>query len=250
MTRKISGILFDLGDTLLDFGKMDIPSLFEAGARQAWEQLQQWGQPVPSFGKYHRKQLWAIRWNYFLSRFTRREFNSMDLMRRLAKSAGQVLSEEQLDELSWLWYEPLSRTATLEDGLRDMLQRLADKGLKLGIVSNTFIPAQTLDRHLEQAGLIDLFPVRIYSCQVRYRKPDRRIFQMALDELELAGRETVFVGDSIKADIQGAKALGMITVLKDPIGAHKADKMPDYRVERVTDLEGVLSGFETAGEDR
>jgi putative hydrolase of the HAD superfamily len=244
MATRVEGILFDLGDTLLDFGKVDVTEVFEAGARLAHDYLQQEGFDLPSLAKYHRRQLWAIRWNYFKSRFTRREFNSLDLLGKLSAKMGHKLSEEQMLELAWRWYQPLSERASLEEGLGEMLSRLRDAGLSLGLVSNTFVPGQVLDRHLDQAGLLGKLPVRVYSCEVRYRKPHPSIFRIALDRARLAPGSTMFVGDSIKADIRGANDVGMISVLKDPDGRHAHDRShASHCIGKLTEVEDLLHQY-------
>jgi len=244
MAKRVKGILFDLGDTLVDFGKVDVPSLFEAGAKLAHEYLSGLGYPVPSLAKYHRQQLWAIRWSYFKSRLTGREFNALDLLGRLSAKLGHELSDEQIVELAWRWYEPLRRCATVEPGLREMLRRFRRDGVKLGVVSNTFVPAEVLDRHLDGEGLLDLLPVRVYSCDVRYRKPHPSIFRIAQQRLTLAAGEIIFVGDSPYADIGGANAAGMISVLKDPAGRHAAGLAgAKHRIERLAELAGVVGRY-------
>ena len=245
MARRIDGILFDLGDTLLDFGQVDILSLFEAGARLAYDYLRQIGHAVPTFAKYHRQQLWAVRWSYLKSRLTRREFNTLDLIGRLSQRMGHDLSGEQIAELAWLWYKPLSERATMEPGVRSLLQELLGRGLKLALVSNTFIPGQALDRHLDQQNLLDLLAVRVYSCDVTYRKPHPGIFQAALDRTGLAARNTMFVGDSLPADIVGAKRMGMVAVLKSrrPLPAKTAVR-PDHQIAHLSQLREVLQQYQ------
>ncbi len=242
MPRDVEGILFDLGDTLLDFGRVDVRGLFEDGARLAYQYLEELGQPVPSFSRFHRKQLWAIRWNYLKSRLTRREFNALDLIGVTSRRMGQQLTEEQTAELAWLWYEPLSDCATIEPDLPELLARWADDRLLLGVVSNTFVPGEVLDRHLERLGLLKYLPIRIYSCDVRYRKPNPNIFRLALDPSGLLAERVLFVGDSPRADIEGARRFGMRTVLKDPSGRFDdADVPADYRIRRLAELDSVLA---------
>ena len=244
MAKRIKGILFDLGDTLLNFGKVDIPGLFEGGARLAYEYLQQLGLDLPSFARFHRQQLWAIRWNYFKSRFTRREFNSLEVLGHLSRRMGHALTKEQTLELAWLWYEPLSRCATVEEGVGPMLEGLRACGMSLGIVSNTFVPGEVLDRHLAQAGLLEYLPVRVYSCDVSVRKPQAEIFRIALDRAGLAADETMFVGDSLVADVKGSKRLGMISVLKDPAGRYGDDAAAaDHHVGRLSELAAIVAEY-------
>ena len=248
MGRRIRGILFDLGDTLLDFGKIDVPKLFKAGAGLAYEYLRQLDQPLPSFGRYHRRQLWAIRWNYFKSRLTGREFNSLDLMARIAGTSGHELTGEQLIELAWRWYQPLGETATVEEGLPEMLAGLREAGLTLGLVSNTFVPAPVLDRHLQRERLLDWLPVRVYSCDVGYRKPLPEIFTEALGRAGLKADETMFVGDSVRADILGANRVGMVSVLKDPADRHADGRCPAcHRIQSVLQVRQVLQDYDVGG---
>jgi len=245
MEQKIKGILFDLGDTLLNFGRVDVRSLFEAGAQLAYRYLASLDQPLPSFEKFHRRQNWAIRWSYLKSRLTRREFNSLDVLGRLGVGMGHDLNVAQTAELAWLWYEPLSRCATVEDGARQMLVRFRDRGLTLGVVSNTFLPGEVLDRHLANEGMLDLLPVRVYSCDVRYRKPHRNIFQAALELANLPADRTIFVGDSLHADINGANRAGMISVLKDPADRHaNARIQPRHRIKRLVDLPSIVDRYD------
>jgi HAD superfamily hydrolase (TIGR01549 family) len=238
---NLQGILFDLGETLLDFGPVDTIDLFEQGARLAYHYLQELQLTLPPFAAYHRRQLRAIRWAYFKSLLTRREFNSVDIMDRTTQGMGRRLTREQIEELAWRWYQPLSRQATVEPGLPDVLDRFAGDGLKLGIVSNTFIPAAALDRHLAREGLLRFFPVRVYSCHARYRKPHPAIFRAALDAAGLSARGTMFVGDSPKADVYGAHRVGMITVLKDPTDTRKPyNAPPDYTIRSLSELPGIV----------
>jgi putative hydrolase of the HAD superfamily len=244
MVQRVKGVLFDLGDTLLDFAQLDVTSLFEAGARLTYDYLQTLGKSLPSFATYHSRQLRALRWNYFKSKLTRREFNSLDLLGRLATGMGHELTGDQTLELAWRWYEPLSRCATSEEGLEDLLRRLGEQGIKLGLVSNTFVPAEVLDRHLEQLGLLEMLPVRVYSCRVGYRKPHPGIFAIALRQAGLEAGQAMFVGDSPRADILGANRAGMISVLKDPAGRYDgASVKPHHRIQRLSELPDILAQY-------
>jgi len=238
----IQGILFDLGDTLLDFGPVDTIDLFEQGAKLTYAYLDERGVELPSFSDYHRRQLRAVRWAYAWSHIRRREFNSLDVIGKLAGRMGHDLSPADLDEVAWRWYEPLSRQAVVEEGVREMLQAFTDAGVTLGVISNTFIPGGVLDRHLRQVGLLQLLPVRIYSCDVRYRKPHPKIFRHALSQADLEAGRTLFVGDTPRADILGARRAGMIPVLKDPTGRYRANRIkPDYVIRSMTELTGVVA---------
>lgn len=247
MVRRINGILFDLGNTLLDFGDVDVPALFEQGAKLAYEYLEQLGQPLPAFKYYHRFQRMAVWWRYFVSHITKRDFNALDLIGHLSDRLGHDLTKEQMVELAWQWYKPVGQCATTEPGLRETMSRLRENGLKLGLVSNTFIPSEVLDRHLRNIDLIDLLPWRVYSCDFGLRKPHREIFGEALNLIELPARQVMFVGDSLHCDIHGANRMGMVSVLKDPLGRRRHWWIrARHRIRRIGELPGIIARYNAA----
>jgi HAD superfamily hydrolase (TIGR01509 family) len=244
MAHAIAGILLDLGETLLTFGQVNVPELFKEGSRLAYEHLRGLGHDLPPFERYHRRKLLAIRWAYVRIHATGRELDSLQLLRRMHRRLGVELSREEAVELAALWYEPLSRHAVVEPGAAGLLRDLRDRGIVLGIVSNTFVPAEVLDRHLQRVGLLDLLPVRVYSCQTVHRKPHRRIFQAALQRGRLAAAQTLFVGDRPWADIRGANRAGLISVLKDPHGRKRTwFWRPRHRIARLEELRGILDQY-------
>ena len=241
MAQQIRGIIFDLGDTLLDFGSVNVGAEFEKGTRLAYERLKEWGKSLPAFSTYHRRQFLTIRWQYLLTHLRGSDFNALDLIGRLSRRLGHNLTPAEALELAGLWYEPVSGCATTEPGLRELLVSLRDSGLKLGLLSNTFIPSEILDRHIEQEGLLDSLPVRVYSCDLPRRKPHGSAFTAVAEKMGLPPEELMFVGDSLKADIRGANRVGMVSVLKDPSGKKRHWRIkPDHRIRSMLELPNVL----------
>lgn len=78
---------------------------------------------------------------------------------------------------------------------------------KLGIVTNGYADSQ-LSR-LQASGLDRYFSTVVVSESVGYRKPAPEIFKIALDELQAYLSATLFVGDSIAHDYQGAVNAGL-----------------------------------------
>jgi putative hydrolase of the HAD superfamily len=214
MNNQIKAVLFDLGETLLDFGKVKVNRLFREGARLSYDYLKSSGQPVGNFEYYCWSNLIALRFRHFISNITKKDINSSALLRRIGTKKGIKLDAEQWRHFAWLWYEPLSKMATTEPKIKETLISLKGLGLKLGIVSNTFVNANSLEKHLSQLGLLDFFSVRMYSYQFDFRKPDIRIFKIAAERIGEAAQNILYVGDRIDMDIKPALKIGMRPVLK------------------------------------
>jgi putative hydrolase of the HAD superfamily len=93
-----------------------------------------------------------------------------------------------------------------ESVLRELRKRF-----ELGVVSNFAIP-ECVYKLLERYGLEKFFDVVIVSGAVNRRKPHQEIFRRALQELGVTAEKTVFVGDTVDADVLGPKAAGMRTI--------------------------------------
>ena len=104
----------------------------------------------------------------------------------------------------------------LYDDVEATLRALAGAGLKIGLISNTQRPLDEFAAHFE---LRDLFSAAVSSAQLGYLKPHPAIFEAALAAIGVPAASAVMVGDSVKADIEGARQIGMRAVLLRRSGA-------------------------------
>jgi putative hydrolase of the HAD superfamily len=236
----LRAVLFDLGDTLLDFEPMDTRAVFRRASRLTYDFMVARGVAMPDFNRYTRVYFRAVRWSYLWAKLRQREFNSLELLRTFHRKMDLPVDEPLLRELAWLWYEPITEQTRVEENLRATLAAIRSAGLRLGVISNTFVPGFVHDRHLEMEGLLEFLPVRIYSSEVGYRKPDKRIFQAALAQLDVTPSEVLFVGDLVKTDIVGARRMGMKTALKQPFANLRPHRIADHVVRRIADLALLL----------
>jgi putative hydrolase of the HAD superfamily len=212
--KKIKAVLFDLGETLLNFGKFSATRLFRQGARLSHDFLKSCGQPTGNFEYYCWRNLIALRIRHSISTITGNDFNSSALLRRIGTKKGISLDARQWQQFAWLWYEPLRRIAATEPNIKETLAALKKLGLKLGIVSNTFVNAHSLEKHLKQVGILEFFQTRVYSYEFDFRKPDVRIFKIAAERIGEAAESILYLGDRIDKDIKPALKIGMQPVLK------------------------------------
>jgi putative hydrolase of the HAD superfamily len=133
--------------------------------------------------------------------------------------------------LSDVLYATFTDPANYElfDDVEQTLDELEAAGLVLAIVSNFEV---WLEELLERLGVRDRFRVRVISGIEGIEKPDRRIFELALERLSLDPADAIYVGDNPEFDVTPARALGMGPVLID-----RRDRYPDTEATtRITDL--------------
>lgn len=92
---------------------------------------------------------------------------------------------------------------------RRVLSALSNLNFKMGIISNMILPGVLLERFLQSEGLRPLFNRVITSSETGYLKPHPRIFEFALDAIDCRPEEALYVGDTFRQDIVGARSVGM-----------------------------------------
>ncbi|CAN0925983.1 Haloacid dehalogenase-like hydrolase domain-containing protein 3 [Linum grandiflorum] len=91
-------------------------------------------------------------------------------------------------------------------GAYNTISLLRDAGVKVAVVSNFDTRLRKL---LKDLDISHLFDAVIVSSEVGYEKPDSKIYHAALDEVKVEPGRAVHVGDDLKADKDGANAIGM-----------------------------------------
>jgi HAD superfamily hydrolase (TIGR01549 family) len=251
MTSSIKAVLFDLGDTLWHFPSMPPLDVIRGETmRRVSKLVMSWGEEITDQRMFLARD---IRMEMEVE--TSRAFHgdSIDpgypeICQRVAARHGLKLTVEQGEELWEVWNlggQFLGRTL-FPDSL-ETLQWLADRGFRLGSVTNRGYGGPRFWEELRDLGLADLFEVVAASCDIGYMKPHPRIFEYALEAMSLAPEETAMVGDSLRADVEGARALGMMAIwrrppLDEPVEAAsdppemEGAVRPDYAIGSVAEI--------------
>ena len=129
----------------------------------------------------------------------------------------------------------------LDENTEKLLRILHGK-YKLGIISNFAIP-ECVHKLLKTHDLDKLFDAIVISGAVNKRKPSPEIFKCALKALGVSASETVLVGDTLDADIEGAKAVGMKAVYIERRIEKVEHVRPDQIIKSLSELPMVLEGF-------
>ena len=98
----------------------------------------------------------------------------------------------------------------LYEDVAPALRKLAARGIKLGLISNSHRCLASFQRHFELHGLI---AAALSSSEHGYMKPHPSIFESALTLVGAEAADSVMVGDSLPHDIEGARRVGMRGIL-------------------------------------
>ena len=199
----LEAVLFDWGDTLMRWAPE--PDLLRAGHAAGFAAIGR--APVAGITERFR--------DGYIARFFEpgvvAEVEYPDEVRSLLSEFGVGVTDEELDRFLEAEHEAWRPACMLASTTHAMLESLRDRGLKLGLVSNAFDPPALLHRDLERLGVAQRLDTAVFSSEVGRRKPERPIFDRALETLGAAAGRTLFVGDTLATDIAGADALGMHT---------------------------------------
>ena len=92
----------------------------------------------------------------------------------------------------------------------EVLTLLRARGKRIGLVSN----ASTMEvAAWDRSPIAPFFDSAVFSCDVGYIKPDRRIYETCMKALGVAPGESVFIGDGGSKELEGAHDLGMATIM-------------------------------------
>lgn len=237
----IKAAVFDLGGTLLDFAKPESLTTLRMGFRSGYDHLTERRPAMPPFARYRRTLESRMLLAYLWSRLTGGELDPMVELNAAHRRLDIDLDEGSLADLAKAVYAPTKAIARAAPGSASTLAELARRGYKLAVVSNTVAPPPGLDDHLDAEGLLEFFPIRVYSCVVGVPKPNPRIFTEALNQLNVPANQAVYIGDKPRIDVKGARRVGMMTVLRVPPSQPvPSGPRPDHLIRDIPELLDLL----------
>jgi putative hydrolase of the HAD superfamily len=163
--------------------------------------------------------------NYRMDRF----IIFLDLLGLDQKLAGLITGE---------YLELYPKTNAAVDDLYTVLIYLKSR-YQLGVISNGYREVQI--EKLICMGIKELFDCIVICGEDEICKPDKRVFIDACGKLGRKPAECLYVGDSIKKDIIGSKASGMMSCWYNPLYLEMAGEIkPDIEIHRFDELLYVL----------
>jgi HAD superfamily hydrolase (TIGR01662 family) len=203
-------ILFDLGSTLI-YSKDPLLPIFRQADLVLVETLQKSGIQVEMeafSGEFETflDSYYAGRGADFLEKTT---FSLLcDLLEQHGfKDVPASIIRVALDAM----YSVTRENWYLEADAIPTLNKLLEEGYRLGMVSNTG-DDRNVQQLIDRWSLRPFFDIIITSAGCGFRKPDQRIFQLALDFFRVPPAQVAMLGDTLEADILGANLAGFYSI--------------------------------------
>jgi len=251
----VDAVLFDMGNTLLEFETIPFEELNRRGAAATFDLLEEGARRagvLPPRAEFVRR---------FDEVFVRLEneaapthggLHLFDVFAEILHGLGLPRDDRALLEaMTARHYDPIVSQVSLYPEVEETLVALARAGRKLGIVSNTIWPSAYHVADLERFGIHAHFDAVVFSTDVGVSKPHPRIFEACLERLGVPAARAVFVGDRAYEDVSGAQRVGMRGVLKShPQRTPLPHVRPDAHIDSLAEilpLVAVAGGRRSAG---
>lgn len=221
--RKPKMILFDYGQTLVNEKKFD----GVAGCREVLR--------YATKNKYNRTaeeiQAEADAINAELGRFDpkRRYLFQVEVPNHMFTAflyqymgIELPLTPQEIDRIFWDAASP----GTPTDGIERFLSYLKGQNIRTGVISNISYCGEVVEERINEMLPEHNFEFILATSEFMFRKPNKRIFELALEKAELAAEDVWYIGDNYQCDVEGARNAGLFPVLY--VGAtHNAQKKED-----------------------
>ncbi|MBQ2809022.1 MAG: YjjG family noncanonical pyrimidine nucleotidase [Bacteroidaceae bacterium] len=225
-------LFIDLDDTLYDFS---------AASREAFKEtydLLHYERFFDSFDHYmsiyspYNLELWGL---YGEGKITKEELN-----RRRYSHPLETVGITDPGLAATFCREALSRIPTkgnLVPGATELLEYLRPK-YRMFILSNGFKELQS--RKMQTAGIDGYFDALILSEDIGVNKPNRELYEHALQSTDSRLEESIMIGDMFETDIVGAANIGMQQIYFNPKGKKGHTFAPTYEVRDLLQIKKIL----------
>lgn len=221
---NFKAIYFDLDDTLLDRSKA-VDKIFIIILEKCYGDIndEMKSKMLSSFKEYDKKNYGENDKRNVLESL----FNEFPPKYRLPSNSIQEF-----------WNKYFPQCFTVNQNIIDVINVIKKKA-KVGIITNGSTKRQKAK--IINAHLNNCFEEIFISEEVGFSKPDKRIFELALKQLNMVPEDVLFVGDDIEKDIGGCQKANMIGVWFNPqMIENKTEIKPDFEIDSLDELLNLL----------
>ncbi|MDE6642186.1 MAG: HAD family hydrolase [Acetatifactor sp.] len=119
-----------------------------------------------------------------------------------------ALSNSEIDTVFWNAAAP----GTPTDGIKDFLNYLKNKGIRTGVISNISYAPSVVAERINRLLPENTFEFIITSSNFIFRKPNKRLFELALEKADLKPDQVWYVGDQYECDVKGSLNEGLLPI--------------------------------------
>lgn len=230
----VEAVIFDWGGTLTPWHSIDFVEEARALARAAVD-------PHPDAHLALHAANQAV-WG------RSKDTQSSATLRDIFEHAGLEHDEGMLTAYREFW-EPHTST---DPEAHELLSRLRDDGIRVGVLSNTVWPRAWHEELFDRDGVLHLIDGAVYTSEVPWTKPAPEAFLAAMGAVGLSDPAScVFVGDRLFDDIWGAQQVGMRTILvpHSEIPAEQlghSEGRPDAVAHRLSEIYDVVGAWRSS----
>lgn len=225
----VDAVIFDWGGTLTPWHTIDVAELWGSVCAQHFPA----GAAAAAAAALHaaESQLWR----------TATQLHHSATMEALFELAGVTATAELLASYVAAW-EPHTFT---DPDAPDLLRQLRDRGVRVGVLSNTMWPRSWHEDVFRRDGVLGLIDGAVYTSEIDWTKPHPEAFRAAMAAVGAADpRRCVFVGDRPFDDVHGAQQAGMRAVLMPNSDVPPfAAAVPDAVISRLAELRPLVESW-------
>ena len=223
----IEFLFLDLDDTILDFHKAERIAISKTIRQFGVEPAEEILKLYHEINKWHWEQL-------ELGKLTRGEV----LVNRFGVLFEQLGKDVDAAACARVYEKNLSIGHYFLPGAEEAVDRLSKK-YRLFLASNGTAVVQK--GRMTSANLYRFFEKVFVSQEIGFNKPSKEYFEGCFAQIPGFDREkAMIVGDSLSSDIKGGINAGIKTVWVNPEHKECGAVKPDYEIERLSQLEGLL----------
>ncbi len=230
--QAVEAVIFDWGGTLAPFAEVDMTDMWRLAARRL----------APEREEEVCARLVAVEeasWSRIA--VDQRSTTLGSLLALASAELGLDVAEAVLEEAATHHLDSWTPHLRHDPEAVPTLVALRERGLRIGLLSNTHWPRAFHEHFLARDGLAELIDVRCYTSELTHTKPHPEAFAAVLGQLGgPQPAQAVFVGDRPYDDVFGAKSMGMRTVLRPNPSVPGYAVEPDAAIGRLAELVGLV----------
>jgi HAD superfamily hydrolase (TIGR01509 family) len=206
----VTAVVFDYGRTLVtfDYPKAELAEVVERFRPAIAEAT---GVPAPAVDDIVSDVLVPL--EAVVDDPAEDEVEYLEIFAAAWRRAGLTLPRELLYEILDAEQQVWDRAACIAPDAIPLLEWLAARGYRRAICSNAPFPGEMMRRQVVHNGLAALVDAVVFSSEIGRRKPAPQMYGAALDAIDVRPEQALFVGDRVREDYDGPRALGMRAVI-------------------------------------